>query len=119
IAVANPAGLHANSELSRPRLRDLPLHDFEFSAGGGYLNSFHLRHSASPVGVVRLRNMSHQPVPQMLLRAHHCNVIAICSGRCHGAGDSLKAKSGLGPGRTQTMRDPAIVEEDLIEIASI
>jgi hypothetical protein len=47
IAVTNPTGLNPNPDLSRPRLWDLPLDNLEVPASSGYLNSFHLRHSAS------------------------------------------------------------------------
>jgi hypothetical protein len=49
ITVANPAGLNSNPDLPRARLWDLTLDNFQVSAGPGYLNDFHLRHSVSPV----------------------------------------------------------------------
>jgi hypothetical protein len=52
IAVTNPTGLNTNPDLSRPRLWDLPLDNLQVSPGSGYLNGFHLRHSASPVNLL-------------------------------------------------------------------
>jgi hypothetical protein len=52
VAVANSTGLNANPDLSWPGLWDLPFDDLEVSPSPGYLNSFHLRHEAPPVGSV-------------------------------------------------------------------
>ena len=51
ITVANSASLDANPDFSRPRVWDLALNNLEISPGSRYLNSFHLRHSASPTNL--------------------------------------------------------------------
>jgi hypothetical protein len=52
VTVAYPTGVNANPDLSWPRLWDLPLDNLEASPGFGYFHSFHLRHSASPIGLI-------------------------------------------------------------------